>query len=83
VVHESRWRDFIEALIAFRRTLKSVYGFPIRTEIHASELINHRSFDVARHFRLAILRNCLDELRKLDYISITNVIVSKQGKPVR
>jgi hypothetical protein len=73
VVHESRWRDFIDALIAFRRTLKSIYGLPIRTEIHASELINHRSFNVPRHVRLAI--------RKLDYISITNVIVQKQGKP--
>jgi Protein of unknown function (DUF3800) len=81
VVHETRWRDFVEALIAFRRTLKSVYGLPIRTEIHASELINHRPFDVPRHVRLAILRNCLDELRKLDYISITNVIVNKIGKP--
>jgi Protein of unknown function (DUF3800) len=81
VVHETRWRDFVEALIAFRRTLKSVYGLPIRTEIHASELINHRPFDVPRHVRLAILRNCLDELRKLDYISITNVIVTKLGKP--
>jgi len=81
VVHETRWRDFIEALIAFRRTLKSVYGLPVRSEIHASELINHRTFDAPRHIRLAILRNCLDELRKLDYISITNVIVNKVGKP--
>lgn len=31
---------------------------------------------------MAILRNCLDELRKLDYISITNVIVNKIGKPI-
>lgn len=81
VVHESRWRDFIDALIAFRRTLRSVHGLPVRHEIHASELINHRTFDVPKHVRLAILRNCLDELRKFDFISITNVIVNKQGKP--
>jgi hypothetical protein len=31
--------------------------------------------------RLAILRNTLDELAKLDYISITNVVVNKRGKP--
>jgi hypothetical protein len=68
-------------LIDFRRTLKSVYGLPARTEIHASELINHRPFNAPRYVRLAILRNCLDELRKLDYISITNVIVNKVGKP--
>lgn len=59
----------------------TVYGLPVRSEIHASELINHRSFDAPRHVRLSILRNCLDELRKLDYISITNVIVKKVGKP--
>lgn len=81
VVHESRWRDFIDALLAFRRTLKSVHGLPVRREIHASELINHRSFDAAKHVRLAILRNCLDELAKFNYISITNVIVNKVGKP--
>jgi hypothetical protein len=33
-----------------------------------------------RQGRLAILRNTLDELAKMDFISITNVIVSKAGK---
>jgi hypothetical protein len=81
VVHESRWRDFIEALIKFRRTLKTVYGLPVRAEIHASEFINHRSFDLPRYIRLAILRNSLDELSKFNFISITNVIVNKVVKP--
>jgi hypothetical protein len=26
VVHESRWRDFLEALIAFGKVLRNVYG---------------------------------------------------------
>jgi hypothetical protein len=81
IVHESRWRDFINALLAFRRTLKSVYGLPVRGEIHASVFVNGRAFNLPRHVRLAVLRNCLDELAKLNYISITNVIVDKQGKP--
>ncbi|MBX9843451.1 MAG: DUF3800 domain-containing protein, partial [Xanthobacteraceae bacterium] len=81
VVHESRWRDFINVLIAFRRTMKSVYGLPIRTEIHASHYVNHKPVDLPRHTRLAVLRNALDEIAKLDYISITNVIVRKDGKP--
>ena len=55
VVHESRWREFIETLIAFRRTLKSVYGLPMRMEIHGSEFINHRPFDAPRHGRLGVL----------------------------
>lgn len=80
VVHESRWREFLAALIAFRKTLRAVYELPLRTEIHASVFINGKS-DIPRHVRLAILRNTLDELAKLDFISITNVIVSKAGKP--
>lgn len=37
--------------------------------------------DPQRYTRLAILRNTIDELAKLDFISITNIIVSKAGKP--
>jgi hypothetical protein len=81
VIHERRWRDFLNALIAFRRTLKSVHGLPVRTEIHASHYVNRKPIELSRHVRLAILRNVIDELAKFDYISITNVIVRKAGKP--
>jgi hypothetical protein len=81
VVHESRWRDFLNALIGFRRTLKSVYGLPLRSEIHAYEFIGRRVYNLERHVRLAVLRNVLDELAKFDFLSITNVIVRKDGKP--
>jgi hypothetical protein len=80
VVHETRWRDFIDALIAFKKTMRRVYDLPMRQEIHASEFINARSFNVPRHVRLAVLRNMLDEIAKIDYISITNVIVNKTWK---
>lgn len=81
VVHERRWRPFIERLIALRRTLKSVYGLPVRTEIHASEYLRKPIYNLAKHDRLSILRNTIDELAKIPDISITNVIVDKQGKP--
>lgn len=86
VVHETRWRDFLNALIAFRKTMRSVYSLPVRTEIHAAEFIGSRVQAVGgaliqRHNRLAILRNTIDELAKLDFISFTNVIVNKSGKP--
>ena len=81
VVHESRWRDFLNILIAFRKTLRTVYGLPVRTEIHASEYINQRPINLDKHLRMAILRNCLTELAKIDFISITNVVINKQGKP--
>lgn len=81
IVHESRWRDLINQLVQFRRTLRNVYGLPIRKELHASEFINSRTFNANRYVRLAILRNTIDELAKIDFISITNVTVSKSGKP--
>lgn len=81
VVHESRWREFINALVALRRTLRSVYGLPVRSEIHSSEFMNKIILNIPKHIRLAILRNSLDELSKFDYISITNVVVNKAGKP--
>jgi hypothetical protein len=81
VVHEQRWRPFIDALVAFKRAMRAAHGLKIRTEIHASEFINNRVDGLKRHVRLSILRNALDELAKLSDISITNVIVSKVGKP--
>lgn len=81
-VHESRWRELLERLVSFRRAMKVVYGLPLRTEIHASEYIRHPPVDhIKKHERLAILRNCLDELSKIDYLSITNVVIQKNGKP--
>ena len=81
VVHESEWRNFINRLISFRKVLKSVYGLPIRAELHASEYIRRQIFNIPKHDRLAILRNTLDEMAKINFISITNVVVDKQGKP--
>ncbi len=81
VVHESNWRAFVQTLIDFRRVIKIAYGLPVRTEIHASEYINHKILNLARYQHLAILRNLLDELAKLKTISITNVVIDKQGKP--
>lgn len=83
VVHERRWRELIDRLIAFRKTLRAVYGLPLRVEIHAAEFIRHPPVPgMARYIRLAILRNFIDELAKIDFISITSIMVLKSGKPV-
>lgn len=81
-VHESRWRDFLAVLVAFRRTVKAVHGLPMRTELHASEYIRSPPVaGMAKHTRLGIMRQLLDELAKVPYIRITNVVVDKHGKP--
>lgn len=81
VVHEQRWRSFLDTLIKFKKAMRAAHGLLIRTEIHASEFINSPVDGLKRHVRLSILRNALDELAKISDISITNVIVSKAGKP--
>lgn len=80
VVHEQRWRQFTDMLLRYKKTMRNVYGLPVRAEVHASEFIKKRVYDLDRHVRLAILRNALDELAKFADISVTNVIVAKHGK---
>jgi hypothetical protein len=80
VVHESDWREFLTRLITFRKTLRDVYGLPVRMELHASEYIGGRVLSLRRHERLAILRNCVDELAKMPFVSVTSVVVNKQTK---
>ncbi|MCC5960832.1 MAG: DUF3800 domain-containing protein [Rhodobacteraceae bacterium] len=81
VVHESEWHEFIQRLVAFRKVMRDVYGLPLRSEIHSAELIRKNEFGIEKHQRLAILRNKIDELAKLNSISITNVVVDKRNKP--
>lgn len=81
-VHESRWRDFHAQLVAFRKTMRDVHGLPVRSEIHASEYVRSPPIDgMAKHVRMSILRQYLDELAKMNFISITGIVVDKQGKP--
>ena len=82
VIHELRWRNFLDQTIAFRRRVKAQYGLGVRDEIHAAEFVGRgRNLKVPRHKRLAILRNFCDELAQMPFLSVTNVIVDKQGKP--
>lgn len=81
VVHETKWRDLSDKFILFRKRLHQIYGLPLRKEIHASEYINRSILNIAKHDRLAIIRNFIDEIASTPYISITNVVIDKRGKP--
>lgn len=82
VVHESRWNDALNALIDFRKMLNTRFGFRLREEFHASELINSPgTLDrIKKHDRLEILRLYADQLAALQYLNLINVVVDKQGK---
>lgn len=81
VLHESNWHQLIDSILKFRRTMKAVYGLPLRSEIHAIEMIRKDVFGIQKYQRLAILRNFLDEIAKMNFLSITNIVVDKLGKP--
>jgi hypothetical protein len=82
VVHELKWKDFINDLVSFRRNLKQKYGIGLREEMHAAEFLR-RSHHAAlpKNIRLQILRDSCQSLASLNYISITNIVVNKHGKP--
>lgn len=81
IVHESEWHTLIDRLMRFRRSLMAIYGLPVRAEVHAVKFVRHSQFGIEKYRRLAILRNYIDELAKMNFISLTNVVVDKKGKP--
>ncbi len=82
VMHELRWREFIDQMINFRRRMKSVYGLGVRDEIHAAEFVRSSgSTGLPRNIRYLILRHFAAELAKMNWLSVTNVVVNKAGKP--
>ncbi|MGL4511528.1 MAG: DUF3800 domain-containing protein [Lacipirellulaceae bacterium] len=82
VVHELRWRDALDQLVAFRRRMRALYGLKIREEIHASELISKPGplARIKKSDRLAILRAFAKELGNLPDISIINVVMDKSKR---
>jgi hypothetical protein len=84
VVHELRWKEYIEQLITFRRHINTRYGIKVREEIHASAFINNPGelVRVKRHDRLAVLREFADLLASLPDLNVINVVVDKRGKAV-
>ena len=82
VLHELRWRQFADSVLELRRRIRSTYGLPIRTEIHAAEYISRGGMNfIPRYNRLAILQHFTDHLALQGYLSVTNVVVDKAGKP--
>lgn|SRR5579862_3582114 len=82
VIHELRWRTYLDELIAFRREIKARFGLKLREELHASALIN-KPGELARipkHQRLEILRRMADKLASMPEFSLISVIVNKQTK---
>jgi hypothetical protein len=82
VIHELSWRKTLDDLVEFRRAIRKDYGWKVREEIHAQEMINGRvstNKGIARNSRFIILRKCLDWIASRPDLGIITVVVEKQG----
>lgn len=82
VMHELRWRQYLDQLIVFRRRMKTMYGLRVRDEIHARHFLSNPGHlaTIPLHQRASILRAFTSELGGMADLSIVNVVVDKQGK---
>src|SRR5438128_2198790 len=82
VVHELRWRTYLDQIINFRKRIKQIYGFKLREELHGSALISRPGnlVRIKRHDRLAIIREFATELSTMRGLNLINIVVDKQGK---
>ena len=83
VLHELRWRQTLDELIAFRRELKADFGLKLREEIHASPMLSKPGnlVRIPKHQRLEILRRYADKLASMPDLSLICVVVDKANKP--
>lgn len=83
IVHESNWSRFIDDIISFRRTLRDVYKFKLREEIHAAEFFqsSKKYNHLRKHVKLQICKRVLDFQESLDYIQVMFVVIDKQNIP--
>lgn len=82
VVHELKWRPFLDNLVLFRRRLNETKGLKIREEIHCTNFINNPGElkRIARNDRLDILKKCCDWLNTQSDIRIITICIDKTGK---
>jgi hypothetical protein len=82
VIHELRWRDALDELIEFRRSIRQDFKWKVRDELHAQVMVNGRisaNAGVARNDRFMILRRSLDWLASRSDIGIITIVVEKSG----
>ncbi len=82
-VHELRWNEYLDRIVAFRTRMRNKFGLLLREEIHSARLINKPGSlsHIRRNDRLTIIRNFANEIATMPDLSIINVVVDKHGKP--
>jgi hypothetical protein len=82
VIHELRWKETLEELVNFRKSIRDQFGIKLRDEIHAAKLITSPGnlATIKRNDRLAILRKYADLLSEIPDLNIINVVIDKNGR---
>jgi hypothetical protein len=83
VIHELRWRAYLDDLIDFRKQMRQRYDLRLREEFHSAAMISKPGdlVRIARHNRLAMIRHFADRLAAMEDASVINVLVDKRNKP--
>ncbi len=83
VVHELRWRTYLDELIRFRRSMRQSFGLKLREEFHAARFISRPgelAQRIKRHNRLTMIRLFADTLAQMTDLNVVNILVDKEGK---
>jgi hypothetical protein len=82
IIHELSWQSALDDLVVFRKSIRDRYGWKLRTELHAQEMVNGRvsgNDGIQRNKRFLILRSLLDWIGARNDIGIITVVVEKAG----
>lgn len=84
VIHELSWRESLEQLIGFRKSMREHFGLRLPEEIHSAAMINRPGelVRIKRNDRLTIIRTFAQELAKMPDLNIVNIVVDKADKPL-
>lgn len=79
VVHETKWRAFLEFMVAYRRRMKRLFRFKMRDEMHVAKMIRGDGEYklIPMPDRVTMLRIFAHELASQSYMNILSVIIDK------
>ena len=83
VIHELRWKRYLNEILKFRRRIRESFGLKLREEIHAARLITKPGnlVRIKRNDRLTIIRWFTGLIASFDDINVLNVVIDKKSKP--
>ena len=81
VIHELRWRAYLDDLIDFRKQMRQRYSLKLREEFHSAAMITKPGelVRIPRHQRLAMIRHFADRMAAMEELGIPHDKVNVHG----